>query len=220
MVGTGRSADVFARGTGEVLRRYRTPRDTEREVAAMEHVRARGYPVPRARAINETDIIMDRLEGPTMLDDLGRRPWTIGRHAATLASLHRRLHAIEGPSWLPVPVGEGQSLLHLDLHPDNVMLTGRGPFVIDWPNVARGPGEADIAHTWIVLACSTPTAGAYRQAISRVGRGLFMRSFLRRFDRDAIERQIEAVGAYRLANRSLPDSELDAIRRIIDQVRP
>src|SRR6476469_2295274 len=122
-IGTGRSADVFAHGDGEVLRRYRMPRDTEREVAAMQHARAHGYPVPAARALNETDIVMERLDGPTMLDDLGRRPWRIDRHANTLAALHRRLHEIEAPGWLGAPVGDGQSLLHLDLHPDNVMLT-------------------------------------------------------------------------------------------------
>jgi aminoglycoside phosphotransferase (APT) family kinase protein len=219
-IGTGRSADVFAHGPGKVLRRYREPRDTEREVTAMEHVRAHGYPVPAARAINDTDIIMDRLEGPTMLDDLGRRPWRIARHAATLADLHRRLHAIHAPSWLPAPLGEGDSLLHLDLHPDNVMLTPGGPFVIDWPNVARGPGDADVAHTWIVLACSTPTAGAYRQALSRMGRGLFLGRFLCAFDRSALIAHIEAAGEYRLANRTLPKSELEAIRRTLAGVGP
>jgi hypothetical protein len=33
IVGTGRSAHVFAYGDRSVLRRYREPRDTEREVA-------------------------------------------------------------------------------------------------------------------------------------------------------------------------------------------
>src|SRR3954463_14090733 len=91
MIGTGRTADVFEHGPGEVLRRYRAPRDTEREVAAMEHARSHGYPVPAARAFGATEIGMDRLDGPTMLDDLARRPWKIGRHATTLADLHRRL---------------------------------------------------------------------------------------------------------------------------------
>jgi hypothetical protein len=77
--------------------------------------------VPAARALNETEIVMERLDGPTMLDDLGRRPWRIDRHAQTLATLHRRLHEIDAPAWLPAPLGEGRSLLHLDLHPDNVI---------------------------------------------------------------------------------------------------
>jgi len=213
-IGTGRTADVFALGDGEVLRRYRKPRDTEREVAAMEHARAAGYPVPAARAVTDTDIVMERLDGPTMLDDLGRRPWRIDRHADTLAALHRRLHEIDAPPWLDAPLGEGRSLLHLDLHPDNVMLTARGPFVIDWPNAARGPGAADAAHTWIVIACSSPTTGFYRRAVSALGRGLLLRAFLRHVDRSELERHLTAAGAYRLANRSLPESERAAIRKM------
>jgi aminoglycoside phosphotransferase (APT) family kinase protein len=215
MIGTGRSADVYEHGEGEVLRRYRRPRDTEREVAVMELARAHGYPVPAARAVNDTDIVMERLDGPTMLDDLGRRPWRIGRHADTLATLHRLLHEIAAPDWLHTPVGPGTSLLHLDLHPDNVMITARGPFVIDWPNAARGPGGADIAHTWIVIACSTPTTGIYRRALSSVGRGLLLRAFLERFDRAQIERYLDDAATYRLGDRTLPESELAAIRRLV-----
>jgi hypothetical protein len=183
LIGTGRSADVYAHGAGEVLRRYREPRDTEREVAAMEHARARGFPAPAARALNATEIVMERVPGSTMLDDLGRRPWRLAHHAAMLASLHERLHAIEAPDWLPAPLGEGATLLHLDLHPDNVIMGRAGPVVIDWPNAARGPAAVDVAHTWIVVACSEPTTGPWRQAISRVGRGAFVRLFLRRFAR-------------------------------------
>jgi aminoglycoside phosphotransferase (APT) family kinase protein len=219
MIGTGRSADVYEHGQGEVLRRYRSPRDTEREVAVMELARAHGYPLPAARALNDTDIVMERLDGPTMLDDLGRRPWRIDRHAATLATLHRRLHEIEAPDWLRAPVGEGSSLLHLDLHPDNVMISARGPFVIDWPNAARGPGGADIAHTWIVIACSTPTAGVYRRALSAVGRGLLLRAFLARFDRAQIERHLDRAATYRLADRTVPVSERAAIRRLVSSNR-
>src|SRR5262245_22982252 len=216
-IGTGRSADVFEHGDREVLRRYRQPRDTELEVAAMEHARAHGYPVPAARAVNETDIVMERLQGPTMLDDSGRRPWRTDRHAGTLATLHARLHEIAAPAWLPSPIGDGGSLLHLDLHPDNVMLTPRGPVVIDWPNAARGPGSADVAHTWIVIACSTPTTGLYRRALSAAGRGLLLRAFLRRFDRAELERHLKAAGNYRLANRGLPESERKAIRRLTEK---
>jgi aminoglycoside phosphotransferase (APT) family kinase protein len=218
LVGTGRSADVFEHDSGEVLRRYRTPRDTAREVAAMEHARAAGYPVPAARALSETDIVMERLTGPTMLNDLGRRPWRIGRHAETLAELHRRLHAIDAPDWLPEPLGEGDSLLHLDLHPDNVILTPRGPYVIDWPNAARGPALGDVAHTWLVLACSVPTGGVYRRMSSRFGRALFLRAFLSRFDRARVHAHLAGAAEYRLT-RALPASEHEAIQRLLGPSR-
>jgi aminoglycoside phosphotransferase (APT) family kinase protein len=214
LVGRGRSADVFAHGPGEVLRRYRSPRDTEREVAAMEHARLHGFPVPAARVLNDTEIVMERLSGPTMLDDLGRRPWLVSRYGTTLARLHDQLHAIRAPAWLDAPLGEGDALLHLDLHPDNVIMTPAGPAVIDWPNAARGPAAADVAHTWIVLASSLPADGVYRRALSRVGRSAFLYFFLRRFDRPELVERIEAVAAYRLSNRTLPAAELEAVRRL------
>jgi aminoglycoside phosphotransferase (APT) family kinase protein len=217
LLGTGRAADVYEHGSREVLRRYRTPRDTAREVAAMELARSRGYPVPAARVVNDTDIVMQRIDGPTMLNDLARRPWRAGRHAATLAALHHRLHAIEPPEWLDAPLGDGASLLHLDLHPDNVIFGREGPVVIDWSNAARGPAAADVAHTWLVMACSTPTTGGYRQAATRAGQGAFTALFLRHFERRELKAHLGAVGRYRLANRNLPTSELAAIRRLMER---
>ncbi len=217
ILGTGRSADVFEHGAGEVLRRYREPHDTQREVAAMEHARAHGYPVPAARALSDTDIVMQRVHGPTMLDDLARRPWSLPSQAATLARLHKQLHEIPAPSWLPAPFGEGDALLHLDLHPDNVILDSRGPVVIDWPNAARGPYAADVAHTWIVMACSVPTTGSYRQAATKAGSRLFVSRFLRHYDRARLVPYVAEVGTWRTAHRNLPHTELEAIARTVDR---
>jgi aminoglycoside phosphotransferase (APT) family kinase protein len=217
LVGTGRTADVFEHGPGRVLRRYREPRDTAREVAAIEHVRGHGFPAPAAEAVSDTDMVMERVSGATMLDDLGRRPWRIARHARTLAELHDRLHAIAAPDWLPAPVGDGTSMLHLDLHPDNVIITAQGPVVIDWPNAARGPAAADVAHTWMVMACSAPVTGRYRQAVTAAGRGLFVASFLRHYERPALAAQLPTVGAMRLSHRRLPAAELEAIEQMMQR---
>jgi aminoglycoside phosphotransferase (APT) family kinase protein len=219
LVGTGRTADVYEHGAGEVLRRYRSPRDTDREVAAIEHARANGFPAPAARALSDTEIVMERADGPTMLSDLSRRPWRIAGHARLLAALHRRLGDIRAPAWLEAPLGAGDSLLHLDLHPDNVILTARGPVVIDWPNAARGPCAADVAHTWLVLACSLPVDAGYRRVVSRAGRGVFVRLFLAHFDRPEIAAHLPAAGAYRVAYRTLPESELEAIAALLERPR-
>ncbi len=152
-----------------------------------------------------------------MLDDLAQRPWSLPSHATTLAQLHKRLHEIAAPAWLPAPLGDGDALLHLDLHPDNVILGPRGPVVIDWPNAARGPAAADVAHTWVVMACSVPTTGRYRQAATRAGSGLFVALFLRHYDRARLAAQVPVVGPYRAANRQLPDAELEAIRRMVER---
>jgi aminoglycoside phosphotransferase (APT) family kinase protein len=111
-------------------------------------------PRPQVYERTETDLVMDYLDGPTMLADLTRRPWRLLRHAKTLAQLHRQLHAIPAPADLPGPLGEGTSLVHLDLHPGNVLLTASGLMVIDWPNAGRGSGLADVACTWVILTAS------------------------------------------------------------------
>ena len=184
----------------------------------MEHARSNGFPVPEARPLSDTEIVMRRLKGPTMLDELGRKPWLIGRHAATLASLHRRLHEIEAPDWLLAPLGEGTALLHLDLHPDNVILTAAGPVVIDWPNVARGPGAADVAYTWIILSTASSPREDLRSRVSAgAGRRFFLRAFFANFDRAelaAVRKSIPIGAALRLEDRNVPPQEREKVARL------
>ena len=97
LIGSGRAADVYELDGQRVLRRYRIPgreADVEREVTVMRHVRANGYPAPEVFDVDGTDIVMDRLDGVTMLDDLSAHPWRMRRHAGMWAALHRRLRAV------------------------------------------------------------------------------------------------------------------------------
>ena len=55
----------------------------------------------------------------------------------------------------PGSFGDDDRLLHLDLHPDNVLVAGQGVMVIDWQNAARGPAGADLAKTWISPAAAS-----------------------------------------------------------------
>ena len=114
----------------------------------MSFMREQGYPVPAVEEVSDDgfDMVMERIEGVTMVDALGKAPWTVRRQAATLADLHRRLHEIEAPDFLPMaPVGTGTRVLHLDLHPLNVMIGPKGAFAIDWPNAARATPTSTLA---------------------------------------------------------------------------
>jgi tRNA A-37 threonylcarbamoyl transferase component Bud32 len=130
LLAQGRATDVFAHGEHAILRRYREGEwcDVEREARLMRFLRERGYPVPAVLETGDREIVMDRLDGRTMLVELGRRPWRLRSYARVLAELHHRLHTIEAPEWLGPAVrapGEltGDRVLHVDLHPDNVMMT-------------------------------------------------------------------------------------------------
>ena len=157
LLATGRAAEVFDLGDGTVLRRYRDDHDTALEARLMQWLHDDGYPVPRVLSASGREMVMERIDGPTMLADMGRRPWRIGRHLRRLAALQRALGELTAPDWLPTAahVPGGDAVLHLDLHPLNVLLAPTGPVVIDWTNVSRGPAGFDAATTYVVLATST-----------------------------------------------------------------
>lgn len=212
LLARGRDAEIFDLGEGRVLRRYRGPRQTAREAAVMAHARAAGFPVPEAEAVSERELILERIEGPTMLEDLGRRPWTVLQHAHLLTALHKQLHRIDGPPWLRA-FGDGRALLHLDLHPANVILSSRGPVVIDWTSAARGPGAADAAYAWVIMATSDIPPGPGRLAVEAL-RGLFIRTFLAGFDPAAVRGLLPFVARTRLEDANVRDSERARVRRL------
>lgn len=213
LVARGRDAELYAYGRDRLLRRYLRHGGVVAEVAVMSAARAAGYPVPRAEAVSDTEMVLQRVDGPTMLEDLVRRPWRSWSRARTLASLHRRLHAIEAPDGLAAPFGEGRSLLHLDLHPRNVLLGPDGPMVIDWANARRGPGAADVAMTWIIMATSDVSDGPTPRRLARL-RSLFVWGFLRHVDRASARRALRAVGEARVRDTNVREGERTRVRRL------
>jgi len=212
LIGQGRHADVFALDDSRVLHRYRTRQPAEPEAAIMRYVHGHGYPVPRVIDVAGPDIVMERVTGPSMLSLMARRPHRLGALARLLRDLHVRLHAIPAPEEWQRPVGAGDSVLHLDLQPANVVMTATGPVVLDWGFAAAGPPQADVAHTWLQLATSeVPGAWALRAA-GTVGRRFLIRSFLRGFDETELLLSMNRVIEYRLAHRELTKKERDAIR--------
>jgi thiamine kinase-like enzyme len=129
-----------------------------------------------------------------------------------LADLHQRLHTIRAPVTLEQPFGGGVQLLHLDLQPENVVLSQHwGPVVLDWEWAAAGPPAADVAHTWLELATSEIPGPAWRRTMGALLRDAFLRTFLRHVDRAEAENIMPLVREYRLARRELTAHERHAI---------
>lgn len=221
LVGVGRSADVYDLGHGRVLRRYRhIDRSAEREAEIMSWTRAHGVPVPEVFDADGLDIVMERVDGPTMLADLARHPWRLARHAATLARLHAQVHAVPALDWLRTPFGDGGSLLHMDFHPDNVLMSARGPVVIDWEGAARGPAEADLALCWVVVATSEVPGSAWQRAVGRAGQRLFADIMLRRSGLNVDAACRARAAGFRLLDPNLRPAEHARVRRVIAQGNP
>src|SRR5262244_515310 len=217
LLAAGRASEIFEYGPGLVLRRSRSRRSMAKEAAIMRFVTERGYPAPRVVELSTdgSELVMERVEGRTMLEELQHRPWTYHRQAATLASLHRRLHEVPAPDWIPALLGDGARLLHLDLHPLNVILAPAGPVVIDWTNAARGSAATDVAVTWLLMAAAEIPGPRWLAALNGAMRRLFVRSFLGHFDRAGIRAALPAVVEWKSRDRNIRPTEVAAMRRLL-----
>ena len=227
LLGHGRSADVYDLGDGRVLRRYRPEavRDglVEREALVMRHLVDHGFPVPAVHAASGADLVMQRLDGHTMLTDLERRPWRLGRHAERWAELHRQLAAVPVGDLVergvPARFGPPESILHLDFHPDNIMLTPDGPVVFDWTNATIGPSAADVAQSWIVGATSTVDGGAVIGALVNLVRGRLMDHFVDACGRADAIAMVPIMAEYRLRDRNVRPEEAVRIHELVASLR-
>lgn len=189
MIGAGRDADVFALGNGRVLRRYRHGGDVAPEVEVMRHVASQGFAVPFVFEGCGADLVMERVDGPTMLAELlgGRLdPVAAGR---TLADLANTLHSVPAlDSMVPF-----ERVLHLDLHPDNVIMSGRGPVLIDWRNSTDGPPGLDNALTAVIIAQAVLSGMVAEGDAARA----MLRAFLDAVDHPIGEHLDEAIAVRR-----------------------
>jgi aminoglycoside phosphotransferase (APT) family kinase protein len=136
------------------------------------------------------------------------------RHAKVLAELHRRLHALDAPDWLKQLDDGGDRIVHLDLHPLNVLYGPNGPVLIDWTNAARGRSETDLAQTWLIIAASDVSD---QGLIARIGAPLqrrFANLVMREFERDAVVPFLRPVTESRAHDRNITPGEVDAMWRI------
>ena len=173
-------------------------------------------------------LIYERLVGPSMLDLLTSRPWSVDRLARRFAELHVRMHASDGSGLPEHPatmrrsidraadvlgdarqgavlarldaLGAGSSVCHGDMHPGNVIMAGSGPVVIDWLTASAGPPEADVARTLFLLTGSVVPDEYPRvqRTLIELLRRRFARSYLRRY------RQLRPLDERQLASWRLP----------------
>lgn len=155
-IGGGRASQVFALDDRKVLRR--SAFDAVAEARLMRYLHGLGFPVPEVFAAEGADMTMQRLHGRTLGEEVSAGAIGAPEAAKVLLDLHDRLHEIDAPGFLSgstrgieMDAAGTRKVLHLDLHPENVILTDGGPFLIDWTNAAAGDPEYDLAVTWAIL---------------------------------------------------------------------
>jgi len=154
-------------------------------------------------------LVYERLEGVSMFRTLVARPWTVVRFGRLTAELHAAMHAIQAPSDLPdqrdrlkgaierapsLPddlrrkalavldtCPDGDRLCHGDYHPDNVLMTPRGPIIIDWMTATRGDPLGDVARTVLLMTVGEPPTGTLIRWLTRLMRGWMRSAYLKSY---------------------------------------
>ena len=162
----GRACDVFEYGERAVLRRYRPgePCDPEREATVMRTAAAGGVRVPAVLEVHPDALVLERIDGPTMLEEIARRPWRFLSFGRELGRLHRQIL--------------DSGVVHRDFHPLNIILSTDGPVVIDWSNGGDGDPTADIAFSQVILATSDADFPRWLESVGRAVRRRFVAAYL------------------------------------------
>ncbi|GEA86709.1 phosphotransferase [Cellulomonas cellasea] len=188
---SGRDADVYALDEDRVLRRNRDGQSVLREAAIVRHVWAHGFPAPQVFRAEGADLEMERLHGPTLLQALAAEEVPLREGATMLAELLNRLHRLPVPQDDLLTVGNADDVVvHLDLHPANVVLTeSHGPAVVDWSAARLGSAALDVATTALLLAeVAADEGGDYSHAAQ-----VLLVAFLAAVDTDPLPALDEAV---------------------------
>jgi aminoglycoside phosphotransferase (APT) family kinase protein len=105
------------------------------------------------------------------------------------------------------PLPRGDCLLHGDFHPANIILSPRGPVVIDWPNATRGDPAADVARSLLMMRLGELPPGSpwLIRRLEKVGRSLLRSRYIATYrkeaglDMSAVDRWTVPIAIARLA---------------------
>jgi uncharacterized protein (TIGR02172 family) len=216
-LGIGRTAEVYPWREGQILKLFRpeVPREwIEHEARVGRIVFDAGLAAPAVGEVVEVEgrlgIIFEHIVGPSMLDDLVRRPWVLFRSARQFAEVHAAMHtcqrpelpsqrdglarAIEHAPALPgaareqvlaamLRLPDGDAICHGDYHPDNLIASPRGPIVIDWMTGTHGNPTADVARTVLLFQIAVLPEGmpATKRIMTQIFRRAFLAAYLRAY---------------------------------------
>jgi uncharacterized protein (TIGR02172 family) len=173
----------------------------------------------------------ERVEGVTMLQAYMKTPWKFPMFARQLAEIQAEMHTCSVPG-LPsqrerlerkikraglLPDDARQAALHAltglpdddklchgDFHPGNIMLTSRGPVVIDWIDASRGSPIMDVARSTLLMGGGALPPGTPVKWLVRLLRGWSYKIYLRRYfqlstaDQNELSHWVPVAAAARL----------------------
>ena len=193
-------------------------------------------------------VVYERLEGPSMLEYMAGHPAEIPALGRQFAELHAQMHDCNRPELPSQRAGfvaaieyapqlsaalkqavlrqlnglaDGQAVCHGDYHPGNLVMTRRGPLVIDWMSASCGNPVADVARTTLMFRLARVPeyySPETQQAVDEARRSFYEAYLsaylsLRPFSIEEIEAWIPVLAATRLSE-NIVEEEADLVKLV------
>lgn len=178
-------------------------------------------------------VVFEKVVGTSIMKQMEAKPFSYRKYAKKLAHLHLLIHKnhINGIkeqktyfkdriSWskdltndkkerlyhLIDKMPEGDCLCHSDFHPDNILCSENGDYIIDWADCCNGNACADVARTILTLRTAElpEDVSKFKKTIIKLIRNRFSNIYIKEYIKISgiTVKQIDewkvAVAAYRL----------------------
>lgn len=186
LLARGGQAEIYELDKDKVLRVLRNAEDEKylrAEMSIMQALNSKGKNVPKVYEYLTVNgmpaVVVERIHGITMTDDIKKNPLKLLNQADKLASLHLgiadsadglELLSIKKRAEFLIPkadmldsetkefvlrvlseMGDGKDICHGDFHPGNILISNGKYYIIDWFGATVGTKLSDIAHTYLLL---------------------------------------------------------------------
>jgi Ser/Thr protein kinase RdoA (MazF antagonist) len=256
-IAVGRTAEVFPFEEGKVLKLFfpTIPQSwIDKEVDTGRYIQEAQIPVPkvyeRMKWNDREGVVYERIDGPSLLNELASKPWKAAPYARLLARLHVQVHDVPAPAnletqreWARGGIPEthkfsqetqqrvlrlldampaGKQLCHGDFHPGNIIVTQRGPVIIDWMTASKGVACGDVARASIILEAAQAPQGTPMRWLLEWVRKAFLATYIKTYfqlrpaEKNAFPAWRTIMAANFFVDVSLPEEE-STLMEIIKQ---
>jgi Ser/Thr protein kinase RdoA (MazF antagonist) len=154
-------------------------------------------------------VVYERIEGPSLLNELATKPWKLVHYGRLLANLHVKVHDVPAPAnletqrdWAKGGIPEtnkfskdlqqrilhlldsmptGTQLCHGDFHPGNIIVTHRGLIIIDWMTATKGGASGDMARSTVILEAAKAPEGTPMRWLLEWVRKMFLQTYIKTY---------------------------------------
>lgn len=161
LLAQGGHAKIYLIGEHFVVRRLKEFQGHYPNADLIAYLNEKNFPTAMLHEVRNDMLVMERLHGPTLLQELLAQEISLAEGVRIIAQFHNKLRALTTPDF---ELSQGaakpdHAVLHMDIHPGTIVITQAGPRLVDWEDARFGPPQLDIASTALIFAMLASSPG-------------------------------------------------------------